>query len=119
MWSDLELFALVSVDPDEQFRVLFGTDAVRDSVSTILSQTLFLGDHFETSVADGQFHVEPSGRTYNAHACRCIHKYMQRLERNANALTWSRKNVESAAVSAAASAARTNAIIYSSVMERE
>lgn len=58
MWTSLEFLALVLVDPDEQFWVLVWTDIVRDAVSAVLCETLFLGDHFQTAVTHRQLHIQ-------------------------------------------------------------
>jgi len=59
--TDLEFLAVVAIDPDEEFRVKLRTDAVRDTMSTVLRQALLLGDDLETRRADPHLHVESCG----------------------------------------------------------
>ena len=65
------------VDPDEQFRILLRTDVVRDTVSTVLGQTLFLGDDLQAGVTDSELHLKTCWRAYSQ-----VHHYVHTLARH-------------------------------------
>jgi len=66
------------VDPDEQFRIMFRTDVVRDTVRTVLGQALFLGDDLQAGITDSEFHVKTCCRAYSQ-VDRCCSNYCKKI----------------------------------------